>query len=99
MIRYLLLSLMIIPSTFTSFTSVPSIQLLKTRPFVSIHKEPLVVMNAINKNKSKIIKVKFDNIDDDLRDFDDKLLKFNIIYFTYLICLYWYIINFLAEQV
>lgn len=56
-------------------------------------------MNAINKNKSKIIKVKFDNIDDDLRDFDDKLLKFNIIYFTYLICLYWYIINFLAEQV
>ncbi len=90
MIRYLLLSLMIIPSTFTSFTSVPSIQLLKSRPFVSIHKEPLVVMNAINKNKSKIIKVKFD---DDLRDFDDKLLKFNIIYFTYLICLYWYIIS------
>jgi hypothetical protein len=90
MIRYILLSLMVIPSTFTSFTSVPSIQLLKTRPFVSIHKEPLVVMNAINKNKSKIIKVKFD---DDLRDFDDKLLKFNIIYFTYLICLYWYIIS------
>ena len=68
-------------------------QVLKQRPFVSIHKEPLVVMNAINKNKSKIIKVKFDNIDDDLRDFDDKLLKFNIIYFTYLICLYWYIIS------
>ncbi len=79
---------MVIPSTYTSFTSVPSIQLLKQRPFVSIHKEPLVVMNAINKNKSKIIK-----IDDDLRDFDDKLLKFNIIYFTYLICLYWYIIS------
>lgn len=91
--RYLLLSLMVIPSTFTSFTSVPSIQLLKQRPFVSIHKDSLVVMNAINKNKSKIIKVKFDNIDDDLRDFDDKLLKFNIIYFTYLICLYWYIIS------
>lgn len=66
---------MIIPSTFTSF---PSIRQIK--PSINIHKPPpLIIMNAINKNKSNIIKVKFDNIDDELRDFDDKLLKFNFI--------------------
>jgi len=57
--RYLLLSLMIIPSTFTSFTSIPSIHLSHMKPQIRFYKDPLIVMNAMNKNKSKIIKVKF----------------------------------------
>jgi len=92
--RYLLLSLMIIPSTFTSFTSVPSIYLSHMKPQLRFYRDPLIVMNAMNKNKSKIVKVEFNNIDDELRDFDDKLLKINIIYYGYLICLYLYIISF-----
>lgn len=92
--RYLLLSLMIIPSTFTSFTSVPSIHLSHMKPQLRFYRDPLIVMNAMNKNKSKIVKVEFNNIDDELREFDDKLLKINIIYYGYLICLYLYIISF-----
>lgn len=92
--RYLLLSLLIIPSSFTSFTTIPSIQLSHMKPRLSFHKDPLIVMNAMNKNKSKIIKVKFNNIDDDLKDYDNKLLTINIIYYLYLICLYLYISSF-----
>lgn len=92
--RYLLLSLMIIPSTFTSFTSIPSIHLSHMKPQIRFYKDPLIVMNAMNKNKSKIIKVKFNNFNDELKDYDDKLLTINIIYYLYLICLYLYISSF-----
>lgn len=88
--KYLLLSLLLIPSSFTSFTSLPSINLLQPKNRINYH----IRMNAVNKNKSsKIIKVNFNNIDDDFRDYDDKLLKINIIFYGYLICLYLYIIN------
>jgi len=80
--KYLLLSILVLPSTLTSFISIPNLSLSHSNiNKYNSYKNGLIIMNAQNKSKSsKIIKVKFNNIDDELRDYDDKLLKINVLF-------------------